>query len=150
MSLPPIVVRTYKGQSQSWAAKQLSLDGTPPGYVISAHSWAPGGRTPAASFFVLLGVLCLVGGFLFFPLWAVAVVCLVIGLVSGKGRGELTVTWTLAAPVQPPAVAPAPPIAPPTAPDPGEQLRSLQRLHDDGLLSQAEFDAKKAEVLARM
>ena len=33
------------------------------------------------------------GGLLFFPLWALAVVFLVIGLVSGKGKGELTVTW---------------------------------------------------------
>lgn len=128
----------------------MSLDGAPPGYVISGQSWAPGGRTPAASFFILLGVVCLVGGLLFFPLWAVAVVCLVIGLVSGKGRGELTVTWTVAAPVQPPPVPPTSAFAPPIAADPGEQLRSLQRLHDDGLISQAEFDAKKAEVLARM
>lgn len=148
--LPPVIVRTYRASSQSWAAKQMSLDGRPPGYVIAAQSWAPGGRTPAASFFVALGVLCLVGGLVFVPLWAVAVVCLVIGLVSGKGRGELTVTWTTAAPAQPSAVPPAPAIAPPAAPDPGEQLRSLRGLLDDGVISQSEYEAKKAELLARM
>jgi hypothetical protein len=42
----------------------------------------------------LLGVLLLVAGvLLFLPLLALAVVCLVIGLVSGKGPGSLTVTY---------------------------------------------------------
>ena len=94
---PPMIVKTYRGRTQGDAAGSMSIDVSTfgsHGYVATAQSWAPGGRTSAASFFVLLGVLCLVGGLLLFPLWALAVVFLVIGLVSGKGAGELTVTWT--------------------------------------------------------
>jgi hypothetical protein len=39
---------------------------------------------------------------------------------------------------------------PQTATDPGEKLRSLRRLLDDGLITQAEYDTKKADLLARM
>jgi hypothetical protein len=38
----------------------------------------------------------------------------------------------------------------PAAPDPIDQLRKLGELRDAGILTSAEFDAKKAEILARM
>jgi hypothetical protein len=93
---PPMVIKTYRGGTQGDAAQAMATDGpifAEHGYIVSAQSWAAGGRTGAASLLVVAGVLCLVGGLLFFPLWALAVVFLVIGLVSGKGAGELTVTW---------------------------------------------------------
>ena len=37
-----------------------------------------------------------------------------------------------------------------SAPADGDALRSLGELRDQGLLSQEEFDAKKAEILARL
>jgi len=42
--------------------------------------------------------------------------------------------------------------APITSPviSPADQLRSLRPLLDDGVISQAEYDAKKAEMLAQM
>jgi hypothetical protein len=49
--------------------------------------------------------------------------------------------------------APAPPPAPPAAPAAGgedmvTQLEQLKKLLDDGVLTQAEFDAQKQKVLA--
>ncbi len=46
-----------------------------------------------------------------------------------------------------PATAPAPAAA---APSGAERLRELKRLLDDGLISQAEFDAKRQQILERM
>jgi hypothetical protein len=43
------------------------------------------------------------------------------------------------------AVAPAP-----AAPDPSERLRKLGELRTAGLLTDAEFEAKKAEILAEI
>jgi Short C-terminal domain len=44
------------------------------------------------------------------------------------------------------APAPAPPPAP--APDPLEQLTTLGQLRDSGVLTEAEFEAQKAKILA--
>ncbi|AWW39803.1 hypothetical protein ADL00_14630 [Streptomyces sp. AS58] len=51
----------------------------------------------------------------------------------------------------PPAASPAPAAAPaPQTSTPVEQLRQLAELRDAGILSEEEFAAKKAEILARM
>jgi hypothetical protein len=47
-------------------------------------------------------------------------------------------------------VAPTPPPAPKVEPDIPEQIRKLAELRDQGILTNNEFDAKKAELLARM
>jgi hypothetical protein len=44
----------------------------------------------------------------------------------------------------------APAAAPPAAPDAMDQLRKLSELRDAGILTDSEFEAKKAELLARM
>jgi hypothetical protein len=44
----------------------------------------------------------------------------------------------------------APVHAPPSAPNIGDQIQQLALLRDQGILTQAEFDAKKADLLARM
>lgn len=44
----------------------------------------------------------------------------------------------------------APAAAAPAAPDVADQLRKLGELRDSGILTPEEFDAKKAELLARM
>jgi len=38
----------------------------------------------------------------------------------------------------------------PSAPDPVEQIQRLAKLRDDGLLSQAEFETKRADLLGRI
>lgn len=42
------------------------------------------------------------------------------------------------------------PVNTPVAPDPSDQLRKLTELHNDGLLSDEEFEAKRAEIIDRM
>jgi hypothetical protein len=42
----------------------------------------------------------------------------------------------------------APPQQPPPAPDPIAQLKDLAELKSQGILTQAEFDAQKAKILA--
>jgi hypothetical protein len=59
-------------------------------------------------------------------------------------RQRLGATPAAATPA--PAAAPAPP----AAPDVMDQLRRLGELRDAGVLTQQEFDAKKAELLARL
>jgi hypothetical protein len=49
-----------------------------------------------------------------------------------------------------PVVATAPAAAAAAAPDPVERLRKLGELHAAGVLTDAEFEAKKAELLARL
>ena len=44
--------------------------------------------------------------------------------------------------------APPPPPAAPPAPDPIAQLKELAALHDQGILTDAEFAAQKAKLLA--
>src|SRR3954452_24106626 len=46
--------------------------------------------------------------------------------------------------------APAPAPAAPAAPDPVERLRKLDELRASGILSDAEFEQKKAEILAQI
>jgi len=48
------------------------------------------------------------------------------------------------------AAAPVPAPPPPSAPDVYDHLRKLGELRDAGVLSQEEFDAKKAELLGRV
>jgi hypothetical protein len=43
---------------------------------------------------------------------------------------------------------PPPPPAPAAAPDPIAQLKQLAELRDQGILTDAEFDAQKAKILA--
>ena len=50
------------------------------------------------------------------------------------------------APVEPQQSAPAP--AAPAQPDKIEQLKELAQLKDQGILTQEEFDAQKAKILA--
>jgi hypothetical protein len=51
----------------------------------------------------------------------------------------------------PPSVPPtAPPAVRPASDDPVEQIRKLAALRDAGVLTPAEFDAKKAELLGRL
>ena len=135
--------RTYKARSQAAAARKMQADGDWPGYELSGQSWGSGGRSCAAQGFVVVGVVCLVAGLLFPPLWVLAVISLVIGLVSGR-EGELTVTWT---PVR--IEAPAPQSVAP-APDHAAGLASLKSMLDAGHISAEEYEAKKAEILGRM
>lgn len=82
---------------------------------------------------------------------AFALLILVIGIIvlaymiAVKPDGELVVTYEY----RPPQAAPTPP-EPAAVPDPTDQLRKLAELRDAGIITPEEFEAKKAEILARM
>jgi Short C-terminal domain len=143
-----MLTRTYKAKTQAEAAKATAAAGAPPGYTLAGQSWAMGGRSCAASGFIVVGILLLIVGLVAPPLWLLAIICLVIGLVSGGRQGELTVTWM---PV-PTAIAAAAPEEPAVRPasDPHETLAALKQMLDSGLLTPEEYEAKKAEVLGRI
>jgi hypothetical protein len=73
-----------------------------------------------------------------------------MGRLFGKPSRSLVVALGTATPAEPPA-APAPEAAvAPTAPQPStleEKLRTLKKLRDDGLISEADYEAKKQELL---
>lgn len=95
---PPMLVRTYRGKSLAEAAARMAREAPgrgSAGYVVTSQSWAPGGRSPAAWLFIVVGVAALlVGLFVYWPALIMAFVALLIGLVSRVREGELTVTWT--------------------------------------------------------
>jgi hypothetical protein len=63
-----------------------------------------------------------------------------------RSKGKLTVTYQKVA--QP--VAASPVAATPERIDPVEQIRKLGELRDAGILTQEEFEAKKADLLRRI
>ncbi|PBC65874.1 hypothetical protein BKI49_01085 [Streptomyces sp. Tue6028] len=72
---------------------------------------------------------------------------LVLGKVPAPGQPAPVAPY----PVHAPAPAPAPALAPaPHVTSPVEQLQQLAELRDAGILTEEEFSAKKAEILARM
>ncbi|KQX07771.1 MULTISPECIES: SHOCT domain-containing protein [unclassified Leifsonia] len=75
-------------------------------------------------------------------LLAAAVIVVVVLLVVNARKSA-----TLAAPDH---RSQAPVVQQPTASDPIEQIRQLGELKDQGLLSQAEFEAKRNELLGRL
>jgi hypothetical protein len=76
-----------------------------------------------------------------------ALVDQVRGMLSGA---SLAGASTNEAPSIDPKSALPPPPAATTSSDPLEQMRILNQMHDAGFLTEEEFSAKKAEILARM
>jgi hypothetical protein len=79
----------------------------------------------------------------------------VLGATAHHARnvGAAQAEQQAAAQPAPPQAAPPPP-APPQAPaaaeDPYEELKKAKELLDDGILTQAEFDAQKQKILGGM
>jgi putative oligomerization/nucleic acid binding protein len=145
----PTISAKYRGKK---GMQQFQLDAArhaSDGYVIASQVQTPGGRTCAASGFVVVGVLFLLLGLLFPPLWAFALVCLVIGLVSGRSPSELAVVWRHDAPAAP-APAQAPVVSSPAPSNPLEAMDALAAMRDRGMITAEEYEAKKAELLGRM
>jgi hypothetical protein len=64
-----------------------------------------------------------------------------LNALAGAAGGSATAPRAVAAPAVPPTPPPA---------DPIEQIQRLAQLHDAGVLTTEEFEAKKAELLSRM
>jgi hypothetical protein len=98
MPTTPTISRTYRGKQGMKDFHEDSTRLAGYGYTIASQVETQGGRTAAATLFIVLGVVFLVAGLVFLPSLLAAVVCLVIGLASGKAPAELAVVWTHAKP----------------------------------------------------
>lgn len=85
---------------------------------------------------------------------------IIVGAIAGS-RGRSAVGWFLFSILLSPLLGilfvalapsrkPVEVIAAPARPDPTTQIRELAALRDSGALTTAEFEAKKAELLARV
>lgn len=77
-----------------------------------------------------------------------AVASSVHGRVQGRQRAKWAAANQAAAPAAAPVAAPAPAAAAPDMDAKLAQLKQLGELRDAGILTDAEFDAKKALILA--
>ena len=134
-SVPPgnplTFVRTYRGSRQANAIQVFNAEAetfAKEGYTPTAQSWAPGQWSGGDFLGALLLCLLLVGILIF------------IYMIIVKPAGTLTVTYARAQPsAQPDARTGA-----------LQDLAQLGALRDSGVITQEEFDAKKAALLARI
>jgi membrane protein YdbS with pleckstrin-like domain len=71
--------------------------------------------------------------------------------ISDKiAQGPLAGSSPASAPPPAPPAAPAPAAAPSSTPSVGDRIAELHRLHTQGAITDAEFEAKKAELLEQM
>jgi NADH:ubiquinone oxidoreductase subunit 3 (subunit A) len=127
---PATLIRVYRGHNQQDAVAAMQADATAlsaQGYEVTAQSWAPGSYGCGAFLVALILFIVLIGILVF------------LYMLFVKPDGTLTVTYTLR------GTSPAP--VPPGAMG---DLERLGQLLASGVLTQAEFDAKKAQLLERM
>lgn len=146
MSAPrgSVQVHTYKAKNQPAAAAQFTLESSKmaaQGYTPTGQSWA----SPSYARLVITPVVLIIVGFLFVGLYG-----LLIGLALGivyvlavRPLGSLMVTYERRASSSP-AIAAAP------TRDHMADLDRLGDLRDRGLITPADYDTKKAEILARI
>jgi hypothetical protein len=117
----PTITRTYEGSEAGRYRQQAETQ------VLGLHGYAPasqsqdGGHVHAGRILMTGGLSVLAGGH------------------GTRAKGSITVTFHQA------QTAPAA-----AAPDPMEQLRKLGALRDAGVLTDTEFETKKADLLSRL
>ena len=129
---PATIVRTYRGSEQD-AARQFQRDAAElakSGYRPTGQTWAPGSYGCGCFLVAALLLLFVVG------------ILILLYLIMVKPAGTLTVTYTLADAPQPVVVSPPAGFA--------DQLEQLTKARDTGLITPAEYDAKRAELLQRL
>ena len=122
----PAIIRTYEGDDAGRRLLAAEVQ------VLGLHGYSPAGQDEAAGHHEA-GRVLLKGT-------AVVLFGVVPGMTVGtKSKGAITVAFQKIQ-VPPPA---------PSAADPIEQLRKVGELRDAGGLTESEFQAKKAELMAR-
>lgn len=119
----PLVPRTY--QDNVADRRRLTLESK----ILPEHGYEASMQTQEGGH-IHVGRLLVTAG------WSV-----LAGQRGIRSKGSLTITYRLQADDQPPMTSSVDPIA---------QIKRLGDLRDAGLLTAEEFDAKKAELLARM
>lgn len=119
----PTVTRTYEGSDAGRRSLQTETQ------VLGLHGYTPASQSEDGGH-IHAGRLLMTGG-----------LSVLAGGRGTRSKGSITVTFHKA--------QAAPPV-PPAAADPMEQLRRLGELRDAGVLTEPEFAAKKAELLARL
>jgi uncharacterized membrane protein YagU involved in acid resistance len=129
---PATLIRIYRGRNQPDAVERMAPDAAAladDGYIVTAQSWAQGSYGCGAFLVALILFIVFIGLLVFLYMLLV------------KPDGTLTVTYTLRT-------------ESPLTPDPSlavtDQLKKLGELRDAGVLTTEEFEAKKAELLARL
>jgi hypothetical protein len=133
--LPTTIVRSYKAKRQSDAVLLFMKDASKlddRGYTPSSQSWAPGQYSGRDFLFALLLCFLLVGVFVF------------VYMLLVKPEGSLTVTFVLR------SAAPVTPTETPSSIDMANRIGALAALRDRGIVTDAEFETKKAELLGRI
>ncbi len=120
----PMVVRDYEDGDKGQRTLQIEAA------IFTDHGYEPWAQNEEGSH-IHAGRLILTGGLSVFA-----------GKRGIRGKGKTKV------PYRPKPVGQS--TASTTQPDIADQLRKLGELRDDGVLTPEEFDAKKAELLARM
>ena len=120
--MAPTITRVYEGTD---AGRHLLEAET---HILSIHGYSAASQSEEGGHIHATRIV-LTGG-----------LSMLAGSRGTRAKGSITVTFVKAAAS---TVAPA-------APDPMEQLRKLGQLRDAGVLTDAEFEAKKTELLARL
>jgi hypothetical protein len=144
---PQTISREYKGRGGMADFKRDAETMARDNYALVSQVQTPGGRSCAATGFILLGIVLLLVGLLAPPLWILSVICLIIGLASGRSGGQLTVVWRAEQ-----APNPGTPLPAPSGPETNllATLDQLASLRDRGAITLEEYEAKKAELLGRL
>ena len=147
----------YKGRNQLEAARAMKSDAqkmAQRGYIVTSQQWAPsGGYGIVAGLVFCLGLSLFIFGFLAWPLWIAAILCVIVAIASPRRNGVLSVCWTLneTGPSTPAAAQPRDPSqSQASVARPEEALGTLKELLDRGLVTPEDYDTKKRELLARL
>lgn len=146
---PKTLIRTYRGHQQHDAVAAFQRDAermASQGYVPVSQSWAPG-QWGCGAFLVALVLFLVLIGILIF-----------IYMLLVKPDGTLTVTYQLQSPQASPAAMPtmaSPALPPSTASSPlpsstlADRLAELGQARQAGLISEQEYQTKRADLLRR-
>lgn len=116
----PTITRTYEGNEAG--RRRLDIEAQ----VLGLHGYVPVGQSEDGGH-IHAGRLLLTGG-----------LSVLVGESGTRAKGTITVMFHKEQ------------AAPAAATDPMEQLRKLGELRDAGVVTDAEFETKKAELLARL
>jgi hypothetical protein len=92
MSMAETMTKTYEGKSGEARFRSDAPVWATHGYGVVSTTRTGGGRSAAGTLWIVVALVLLAAGLLFWPAWVAAVIALVIGLTA-HGAARLTVTY---------------------------------------------------------